>query len=72
MKDVKDHKAHRKTTGGANRWTEARISGRVIENLHGHHIAPNCEEPLFKFASTGDSSTLEDIYYELKFWRAAP
>jgi len=31
-----------------------------------------CEEPLFKFVSSGDTSTLVDIYYELKFWQAAP
>lgn len=34
----------------------------------------NCVEPVFKFARAinGNKSTLVDIYYELKFWRAAP
>jgi hypothetical protein len=34
----------------------------------------NCEQPMFKFAGTvkGNKSTLVDIFYELKFWQAAP
>jgi hypothetical protein len=38
--------------------------------MYGH----NCEQPLFRFAGTrnGNDSTLVDIYYELKFWQAAP
>ena len=38
--------------------------------MQGH----NCEEPLFKFAGTlnGNIANLVDIYYELKFWQAAP
>jgi hypothetical protein len=34
----------------------------------------NCEEPMFKFAGTlnGNQSNLVDVYYELKFWQAAP
>lgn len=38
----------------------------------GYMYGTNCEEPLFKFAGAGNNSTLADIYYELKFWRAAP
>jgi hypothetical protein len=40
----------------------------------GHMQGTNCEEPLFKFASTlnGNKSNLVDVYYELKFWQAAP
>lgn len=34
----------------------------------------NCVQPAFKFgrAINGNKSNLVDIYYELKFWRAAP
>jgi len=34
----------------------------------------NCEQPMFKFAGTvkGNPSTLVNVYYELKFWQAAP
>ena len=34
----------------------------------------NCTEPLFKFSRTknGNSSTLTDVVYEIKFWYAAP
>jgi hypothetical protein len=38
----------------------------------GYMQGSNCEEPLFKFVGSSDTSTLVDIYYELKFWRAAP
>lgn len=38
--------------------------------MQGH----NCEEPLFKIAGirNRNESTLVDVYYKLKFWRAAP
>jgi hypothetical protein len=40
----------------------------------GYMYGSNCEEPLFKFNGTlrGNDSTLVDIYYELRFWRATP
>jgi hypothetical protein len=40
----------------------------------GYMLGTNCEQPLFKFAGTvkGNESNLVDIYYELKFWQAAP
>lgn len=40
----------------------------------GYMQGSNCEEPLFKFADTlsGNESNLVDVYYELKFWQAAP
>lgn len=40
----------------------------------GYMQGTNCEEPMFKFAGTinGNTSNLVDIYYELKFWQAAP
>jgi hypothetical protein len=40
----------------------------------GYMQGTNCEEPLFKLVSVGNGnqSTLTDLYYELKFWQAAP
>ena len=40
----------------------------------GYMYASNCEEPMFKFvnAVNDNTSNLVDIYYEVKFWRAAP
>ena len=34
----------------------------------------NCEQPMFKFAGahSPQKDTLVDVYYELKFWQAAP
>lgn len=40
----------------------------------GYMQGSNCEEPLFKFAGAlnGNEANLVDVYYELKFWQAAP
>jgi hypothetical protein len=40
----------------------------------GYMSGTNCEQPMFKFAGTvnKNASTLVDVYYELKFWQAAP
>jgi hypothetical protein len=40
----------------------------------GYMSGNNCQQPMFEFARTvrGHKSTLVDIYYELKFWQAAP
>ncbi len=40
----------------------------------GYMSGTNCEQPLFKFSGVRNSneSNLADIYYELKFWQAAP
>lgn len=40
----------------------------------GYIYGTNCEQPMFKFPATdtGDEAGLVDIYYELKFWQAAP
>jgi hypothetical protein len=40
----------------------------------GYMYGTNCEQPWFKFSVTlnHDESNLVDIYYELKFWQAAP
>ncbi len=48
------------------------LSGTARTGTFGYMYGTNCEEPLFNFTSSSDTSTLEDIYYELKFWRAAP
>ena len=40
----------------------------------GYMYGTNCEQPMFKLsgASDGNDSKLADVYYELKFWQAAP
>jgi hypothetical protein len=40
----------------------------------GYMSASNCEQPMFTFGDkpAQDGNTLVDIYYELKFWQAAP
>jgi hypothetical protein len=35
---------------------------------YGYMYGTNCDQPLFKVTE----STLVDVYYELKFWQAAP
>jgi hypothetical protein len=37
----------------------------------GYMSGTNCEQPMFKFVGRG-KDTLVDVYYELKFWQAAP
>jgi hypothetical protein len=38
----------------------------------GYMSGTNCDQPMFKFAESRDGATLVDVYYELKFWQAAP
>jgi len=38
----------------------------------GYMSGTNCDQPMFKFAESSDGATLVDVYYELKFWQAAP
>jgi hypothetical protein len=40
----------------------------------GYMAATNCEQPMFNFGDTAahNGATLVDVYYELKFWQAAP
>jgi hypothetical protein len=40
----------------------------------GYMTGSNCEQPMFSFGDTtsANGSNLVDIYYELKFWQAAP
>jgi hypothetical protein len=51
-----------------------RDSGRAKTAAFGYMGGINCEQPMFKFVGTlnGNESSLVDIYYELKFWQAAP
>jgi hypothetical protein len=48
--------------------------GTVATGAFGYMYATNCDQPLFKFAGTinNNESTLVDVFYELKFWQAAP
>src|SRR5258708_2833803 len=40
--------------------------------VFGYMSGTNCEQPLFKFAQTHGAATLVDVFYEVKFWQAAP
>ena len=48
--------------------------GTMATSAFGYMYATNCDQPLFKFAGTvsNNGSTLVDVFYELKFWQAAP
>lgn len=48
--------------------------GTMTTSAFGYMYATNCDQPLFKFASVVNKSGsgLVDIFYELKFWQAAP
>jgi hypothetical protein len=50
------------------------VPGEMKAGSFGYMSGTNCEQPMFKFEGTrnGDKSTLVDVYYELKFWQAAP
>jgi hypothetical protein len=58
--------------------SSARYSSEISESIKtgafGYMSGTNCEQPMFKFGGTinKNASTLVDIYYELKFWQAAP
>lgn len=67
------------------RWRSANLSNQIASTYgysadvlsaptrigsFGYMYGTNCEEPLFKFV--GPANNLDDIYYELKFWQAAP
>jgi hypothetical protein len=58
--------------------SSVRYSRKVGDSLKsgnfGYMSGTNCEQPMFKFADTinKNASTLVDVYYELKFWQAAP
>jgi hypothetical protein len=47
---------------------------KPMVGMFGYMYSSNCEQPMFKVAGNlnGSGSTLVDVYYELKFWQAAP
>ena len=50
------------------------VKAEMKAGSFGYMSGTNCEQPMFKFAGARnfDKSTLVDVYYELKFWQAAP
>jgi hypothetical protein len=56
------------------RYSSKDESATTKTGTFGYMSGSNCEQPMFKFDSTvrGNKSTLVDVYYELKFWQAAP
>jgi hypothetical protein len=56
--------------------SSAIVAGRadILTGSFGYMSGTNCEQPMFNFGDrpASDHSTLVDIYYELKFWQAAP
>ena len=38
----------------------------------GYMSGTNCEQPMFRFRNADNGATLVDVFYELKFWQAAP
>jgi len=48
--------------------------GEIKPGAFGYMSGTNCEQPMFNFgdARAPDNATLVDVYYELKFWQAAP
>jgi len=50
------------------------FGGAVKTGTFGYMSGTNCEKPMFKFGNTVNKygPNLVDIYYELKFWQAAP
>ena len=52
---------------------ERTVSTGPKTGAFGYMYGTNCEQPMFRFVRTaGNSSTLTDVFYELKFWQAAP
>ena len=49
-------------------------SASIKTGAFGYMSGTNCEQPMFKFGGTINKNELNlvDIYYELKFWQAAP
>jgi hypothetical protein len=40
--------------------------------IFGYMSGTSCDQPMFRFADSRNGNTLVDLYYELKFWQAAP
>lgn len=65
--------AVRISTGIANNTYDQGVSNGKT-GTYGYMYGTNCEQPYFKFAKAtkNNGSNLVDIYYEIKFWKAAP
>ena len=58
------------SAAGFNQFT---VSAGPKTGAFGYMSGTNCQQPMFKFVrSPGNGSNLTDIFYELKFWQAAP
>jgi hypothetical protein len=55
-------------------YSGATASQGMKTGAFGYMSATNCDQPLFNFgdAPAPNGNTLVDVYYELKFWQAAP
>lgn len=52
---------------------EFKVSTAPKTGTFGYMYGTNCEQPMFKFVGAASSpDTLTDVFYELKFWQAAP
>lgn len=50
----------------------SKSKGDEKTGMFGYMSGTNCEQPMFKFGGRHNGATLVDVYYELKFWQAAP
>lgn len=58
---------------GVYEFREFSASSGPKTGTFGYMYGTNCDQPMFKFAGTsGNRSNLTDVFYELKFWQAAP
>jgi hypothetical protein len=48
------------------------VPGETKTGVFGYMSGTNCEQPMFRFRRSANGNTLVDVYYELKFWQAAP
>ncbi len=52
---------------------ELTVSSSSKMGTFGYMYGTNCEQPMFKFVRTaGSGSNLTDVFYEIRFWQAAP
>jgi hypothetical protein len=66
--NIRVHSVATHSTANASR-SEAKTG------IFGYMSGTNCDQPLFKFADTlyrVQGTLLVDLFYELKFWQAAP
>jgi hypothetical protein len=65
-----DANVHIQTSADNNATVASR--SQTKPGVFGYMAGTNCDQPLFKFAESSDGATLVDVYFELKFWQAAP